>query len=187
MCYNHFLEKQALGLRLARPMCDGRPFASSPSRRLASRVFFFFAVFPFGGTCNLQSTCADAFPTTTKCLVVRKPLTRSAVVHTTPCLATSRPPFGSADVNPYRHKHSNPATSVCRASESPHSARRHVCLWGLCPSGGHWLHQEDVFNQFIHFDKKTQAGITLEALLLVRHNYVGDVMPFVLQKYVETI
>ena len=34
--YNKLLVKQALRLRIARPMCDGRPFASSPFRRLAS-------------------------------------------------------------------------------------------------------------------------------------------------------
>ena len=34
--------KQAHWLRIARPMCDGRPFASSPFRRLGSRGPFFF-------------------------------------------------------------------------------------------------------------------------------------------------
>ena len=36
--------KQAHWLRIARPMCDGRPFASSPFRRLASRGSFFCGV-----------------------------------------------------------------------------------------------------------------------------------------------
>ena len=35
--------KQALWLRIARPMCDGRPFPSSPFRRLASRGSSFSA------------------------------------------------------------------------------------------------------------------------------------------------
>ena len=47
MCCNKRLVKQALRLRIARPMCDGRPFASSPFRRLASRGFFFSAAFFF--------------------------------------------------------------------------------------------------------------------------------------------
>ena len=34
--------KQALWLRITRPMCDGRSFASSPFRRLASRGPFLF-------------------------------------------------------------------------------------------------------------------------------------------------
>ena len=33
-------------LRMARPMCDGRPFASSPFRRLASRGLLFLHGFP---------------------------------------------------------------------------------------------------------------------------------------------
>ena len=41
MCCNKLLVKQALRLRVARPMCDGRPFASSPLRRLTSRGLFF--------------------------------------------------------------------------------------------------------------------------------------------------
>ena len=40
---NKWLVKQALRLRIARPMCDGRPFASSPFRRLASQGPFFLA------------------------------------------------------------------------------------------------------------------------------------------------
>ena len=36
--------KQALWLRIARPMCDGRSFSSSPFRRLASRGSFFCGV-----------------------------------------------------------------------------------------------------------------------------------------------
>ena len=39
-CCDKFL--RAIWLRIARPMCDGRPFASSPFRRLASRGPLFF-------------------------------------------------------------------------------------------------------------------------------------------------
>ena len=38
---NKWLVKHALRLRIARPMCDGRPFASSLFRRLAIRGLFF--------------------------------------------------------------------------------------------------------------------------------------------------
>ena len=41
LCYNKLFVKQALRLSFARPMCDGRPFASSPFRRLASQGLFF--------------------------------------------------------------------------------------------------------------------------------------------------
>ena len=49
--------KQALWLRIARPMCDGRPFTSSPFRRLASGGSFFCGVtlwcFFFFSNCDL--------------------------------------------------------------------------------------------------------------------------------------
>ena len=41
LCYDNVLVKQALRLRIARPMCDCCPFASSPFRRLASRGLLF--------------------------------------------------------------------------------------------------------------------------------------------------
>ena len=47
MCCNRLLVMQALRLRIARPMCDGRPFASSPFRHLASRGLFFLCGVPF--------------------------------------------------------------------------------------------------------------------------------------------
>ena len=40
-CNRLLLLKQALWLRIARSMCDGRPFASSPFRRMASRGLSF--------------------------------------------------------------------------------------------------------------------------------------------------
>ena len=57
----------------------------------------------------------------------------------------------------------------------------------FCPSGGHWLHQEDLVSLIIPCRNKTQAGIALEALLSARRSCVGDVMPFNHQKYFETI
>ena len=54
--------KPGLRLRMARPMCDGRPFASSPFRCLASRGLPFrgFPVWWCGGPCILRSTWLDA-------------------------------------------------------------------------------------------------------------------------------
>ena len=47
--------------RIVRPMCDGRPFVSSPFRRLASRgICFFFAAFLCGGTYKLLSNWGAA-------------------------------------------------------------------------------------------------------------------------------
>ena len=77
----------SLRLRVARPMCDDRTFASSPFRRLASRGFFFFS----GGVVKLLPICVDTCSFTIKCLVVKKLLKPNVVVHTTYCLA----------VNPY--------------------------------------------------------------------------------------
>ena len=81
---NKIFVKPAIWLRIARPMCDGRPLASSQFRRLASRRSLFSRPF-----------C------TTQCLVERKVLKLNAVVRLTPCLATSFPPYGFANVNPY--------------------------------------------------------------------------------------
>ena len=46
MHYNRSSLKPAIWLRIARPMCDGRPFASSLFRRLVGRGSFFCG-FPF--------------------------------------------------------------------------------------------------------------------------------------------
>ena len=51
--------KPAIWLRIVRPLCDGRPFASSPFRRLASRGSL-FAVSLRGGLCKLRSIWLDA-------------------------------------------------------------------------------------------------------------------------------
>ena len=45
--------KPAVWLRIERPMCDGRLFASSPFRRRVEAPLF--AVSPFGGLCDLRS------------------------------------------------------------------------------------------------------------------------------------
>ena len=55
--------KQAHWLRIARPMCDGHTFASSPFRRLASRgSFFFCGVTLWRFFFELRSICADVWP-----------------------------------------------------------------------------------------------------------------------------
>ena len=43
--YDRSFVKPAIWLRIVRPTCDGRPFASSPFRRLTSRGIFFFCGF----------------------------------------------------------------------------------------------------------------------------------------------
>ena len=53
MCCNRSSLKPAIWLRIARPMCDGRPFASPLFRRLAGRG-------PFFGLYNLRSLWFDA-------------------------------------------------------------------------------------------------------------------------------
>ena len=73
LCCNRLFMKQAIRPGIARPLCDGRPFASSPVRRWAGRgLFFSSAASFFGGNCNLCSICADVGPYMTKCLVVGK-------------------------------------------------------------------------------------------------------------------
>ena len=47
LCCCKLLGKQALRLRFARPLCEGRPFASSPFRRIASRGLLFICGVPF--------------------------------------------------------------------------------------------------------------------------------------------
>ena len=73
--------KQALWLRIARPMCDGRPFASSPFRRLASRGPFFLAALRYGGFFELRSICADVWPFMTQYREKCSCLVRSSIRH----------------------------------------------------------------------------------------------------------
>ena len=79
--------------------------AAFPTPRLfaAFRVeaFFLFGILLWWRFYIVQYIYADACTFTTKCLVVRKSLKPSAVVHTTFCLVTSIPLFGLANVNPY--------------------------------------------------------------------------------------
>ena len=60
-----------------------------------------FAVSLYGGLSNLQFICLYARPYTTQCLAEGTGFKHSAVVRTTFCLATSIPPYGLANVNPY--------------------------------------------------------------------------------------
>ena len=94
MCYDKLFVKPAARLRIVRPLLDGRPFASSPFRSLASRgpSFRGFLVWwPIQFAIYL-ARCLT--------LVTGKFLKPSAIVRTTLCLATSVPPYGLANVNP---------------------------------------------------------------------------------------
>ena len=53
LCYDKLFVKQALGFRIARPMCNGHPFASSPCRRLARPLFS--AAFLCGSYLSVQT------------------------------------------------------------------------------------------------------------------------------------
>ena len=55
MCCNRSFRKPAIWLRIARPMCDGRPVASPLFRRLAGRGPFFTHFPLFDGLFNLRS------------------------------------------------------------------------------------------------------------------------------------
>ena len=81
--------KQALWLRIARPMCDGRPVASSPFRRLASRGPFFF--------CGVTLWCFFAVYLCE--LRSGKVFMPRAVVHSTLRLAFSILPYGLVNVD----------------------------------------------------------------------------------------
>ena len=73
--------KQALWLRIARPMCDGRRFASSPFRRLASRGPLFSAALRYGVFFEVRSICAGAWPFMTQYREKSSCLVRSSIRH----------------------------------------------------------------------------------------------------------
>ena len=89
--------KQALWLRIARPMCDGHTFASSPFRRLASRGPSFCGV-TLWVFFELRSICADVWPFMTQCRKGKVFMPR-AVVHSTLRLAFSILPYGLVNVD----------------------------------------------------------------------------------------
>ena len=77
--------------------------APSPPRLSAAwqvEAFFLSAAFLCGGLFKLLSIRADACHLQS-CLVVKELLKPNAVVHMTRYLATSIPPYGLANVNPY--------------------------------------------------------------------------------------
>ena len=155
LCNCKLFVKPALLLRIARPMCDGRPFASSPFRHLASRGLLFLCSFPlrwpfqnaiFLGTslspCNQVSYCEGIVETQCSCPYD----TLSCYFHTVLWLGkcqsilTQTQHSSESDMASYRIFH---VDSLTCSEVGPMSLE-----WQLAPQGGlvqshHSMPQED--------------------------------------------
>ena len=103
MCYNNLLVMHAIRLRITRPMCDGRSFASSPVRRLEGRGLFLLCGFPL---CWLLHVAFLSWYTST----LHEHVPFCCEVNQTQCsrpygsatyYIILRPAFGLEHVNPY--------------------------------------------------------------------------------------
>ena len=170
-CYVNWLVKQAIRLRIARPMCDGCSLTSSLFCRIAGRGLFSLYGVPLCWLLRLSLQNLYMY----QCFVIVKSLKPSG----------SRPygawplfcgPPCEERVNPYWHKQSAPMSQFLFVTESCLSAPRLVCPWDPCPSSGRWLNQEDLSSMSTHCHKKMQTVILLETLILVLHINSGDAM-----------
>ena len=108
----------------------------------------------------------------------------STGVSTKLCLATSRPPYGLTNVNPYLTltQHSDELDMACyRISDFDSTARK----WDQCPLSGRWPQQEDSTNLVFHSRGKLQMMNILKTLIMFVCIYGGDAMLFNRQKYSE--
>ena len=156
-CYVNWLMKQAIRLRTARPMCDGCPFASSPSCCMAGRGLFLLCGVLFGGSCMLHFVFADANLYMYTCFFVVKSLKtkRSRPYGTATCILQTAIWLGTCQ---------SILTQVERSSTL--SAPRLAGPWDLCPSNGRRLYQEDTFSLATHHCMKMQTVIILGVLLI---------------------
>ena len=143
MCCNRLLVMQAIRFRIARPMCDGCPLASSPGCPLAGQNIFLLCGF------SLCWLLRVAF-----CLCRRQPLhehePRNCEVNQTQC---SRPYgtatyflqtaiwLGTCQSILTQVERSNEPVLVCHRVSL--SAPRLAGPWDPCPSSGRWLNKED--------------------------------------------
>ena len=93
--------KPEFRLRIARPLCDGRPFASSPFRRLASRGLFFsrFSCSVGYSVCSFSMSMPNPAPPSALFSRNHSNIVLSSMRHAV--FALSIPPSGLANVSPY--------------------------------------------------------------------------------------
>ena len=140
-CNRLLLLKQALWLRIARSMCDDRPFASSPFRGMASRGLFFTAF--FCGICKCILSMQTLVPTYVSAALQGN--------HSNTVQASKRHPYlSSSYFNLVWQMSTNVGTGTALqwtryglptvSSFSPTT----YCPAGPFPMNGRWLNQEDL-------------------------------------------
>ena len=154
-------------LKPERPMCEGRPFASTLFRRLAGRGSFFRG-FPFRWSLQWTVSLARCLTYTVSCLLFTALwLHRSQSV----LLQGIQP---AKDINLICYK-TLPTKSV-------------TCLQvGPRPLSGRRLYLQDATNPALHFPMKMYSTNTGETLSLLLHIYVGGAMVFNHLKYNKVV
>ena len=166
----------ACQLRIARSMCGGCPFASSPFCRLASRGLFLLCGVPFWWLLHVASClCRRQLP--------HEHLPRCWEITQTQC---SRP-YGTATcylrTAIWLGKCQTILTQVKRSSEPSLICHRispfgPTTSWPVGPLNGRRFSQKDTFSLGMHGCLKMQTVIVLGMLLVVLHLNVGDTMFF---------
>ena len=153
-CNNSSL-KPAIWPRIARPMCDGRPFASPLSRRLAGRGPSSRG-FPFGWALQFAVSLA-------RCLTLQDAAPRPHDTLSCPFLHC---PMASAKSIYIDAGYSNPRLSISLVTRRYRPSPLHAYKCGPCPMSGWWLHLEDLINPVFHCLRKIPINGHLEDALL---------------------
>ena len=187
MYYDRLFVKPAIWLRIARPVCDGRPFASSPFLRLASRGSPFRGV-PEWWLIQLAIYLA-------RCLTLHDPVLCCRESAQTQC---SRP---YDTLSCFFHTALWPGQCKSILTQTQHRAELDKACNRIfpfasitcsqagpmsCPLSGPWLQQEDSISLVFGCRGKMQMMNILKTLISLLHIYPGDAMLFNRQRYSES-